>query len=123
MNFQLSEDQEALRQGVRSFCEGRVPFDRLADLEQTQGFDLTLWGGLAEMGVFNLRVREQDGGVGLGTADAVLVFQELGRRLVPGPLIWSHLAAGLIKGAATGEVVVGGLDLLGVSWAIVYALG
>ena len=117
MNFQLSEDQEALRQGVRSFCEGRVPFDRLADLEQTQGFDLTLWGGLAEMGVFNLRVREQDGGVGLGTADAVLVFQELGRRLVPGPLIWSHLAAGLIKGAATGEVVVGGLDLLGAASA------
>ena len=117
MNFQLSEDQEALQQGVRSFCEGRVPFGQLAELERTQGFDPTLWGGLAEMGVFNLRVAEQDEGVGLGSADAVLVFQELGRRLVPGPLIWSHLAAGLIKGAATGEVVVGGLDLMGAATA------
>jgi hypothetical protein len=43
-------------------------------------------------------------------AEAVLVFAELGRRLVPGPLVWSHLAAELVPGAASGEVVVGGLD-------------
>jgi hypothetical protein len=40
----------------------------------------------------------------------VLVFEELGRSLVPGPLVWSHLAAGLVDGAATGERVVGGLE-------------
>jgi alkylation response protein AidB-like acyl-CoA dehydrogenase len=33
--------------------------------------------------------------------------------LIPGPTVWSHLAAGLIDGAATGETVVGGLDLFG----------
>ena len=36
-----------------------------------------------------------DGGVELGWADAVLVFEELGRALVPGPLVWTHLVAGL----------------------------
>jgi hypothetical protein len=46
-------------------------------------------------------------------ADAVLVFAELGRRLLPGPLAWSHLAAGLVEGAASGESVVGGLELDG----------
>ena len=50
--------------------------------------------------------------MGLGCADAVLVFEELGRRLVPGPLVWSHLAAERIDGVAGGEVVVGGLDLV-----------
>jgi alkylation response protein AidB-like acyl-CoA dehydrogenase len=65
------------------------------------------------MGVFALRMTEEDGGIGLGFADAVLVFAELGRRLVPGPVVWTHLAAGLIDGAATGESVVGGVDLLG----------
>ena len=49
----------------------------------------------------------------MGTADAVLVFEELGRRVVPGPLLWTHLAADLVKGAATGEAVVSGLDLMG----------
>ncbi len=109
MNFRLSEDQEALRDGVRSFCEGRVPAERLPELEG--GFERGLWSELAELGVFGLRLGEDAGGVGLGSADAVLVFSELGRRLVPGPLVWSHLAAGLVKGAESGETLVGGLDL------------
>ncbi len=113
MDFQLSEDQKALRDGVRSFCEGRVPTDVLPELAENSGFEASLWKELAEMGVFNLRVPEDAGGVGLGMADAVLVFAELGRRLVPGPLAWTQLAAGLVDGAASGETVVGGLDRLG----------
>jgi alkylation response protein AidB-like acyl-CoA dehydrogenase len=62
------------------------------------------------MGVFSLRLPEAEGGVGLGMAEAVLVFAELGRRFVPGPLLWSQLAASLVPGAATGERIVGGLD-------------
>jgi alkylation response protein AidB-like acyl-CoA dehydrogenase len=112
MDFRLSDDQTALRDGIRSFCDGRVPVESLRELEGA-GFDAALWGELAEMGVFSLRLPEAEGGVGLGHADAVLVFAELGRRLVPGPLLWSHLAAGRVDGAAAGEVVVGGLDLMG----------
>lgn len=113
MDFQPTEDQKALREGIRSFIEGQVPFDRFPELEKSQGFDRALWNELAEMGVFALRVSEEEGGIGLGFADAVLVFTELGRRLVPGPLVWTHLAAGRIEGAATGETVVGGVDLIG----------
>jgi alkylation response protein AidB-like acyl-CoA dehydrogenase len=109
MDFQLSEDQEALRAGIRSFCDGRIPIEALRELDK-QGFDRELWRELAEMGVFSLRLAEADGGVGLGSADAVLVFAELGRRLVPGPLVWTHLAAQLVAGAASGETVVGGIE-------------
>ena len=111
MDFQLSEDQEALRAGVRSFCDGRVSIDALRELEK-EGFDRALWNELAEMGVFSLRQPESAGGVGLGSADAVIVFAELGRCLAPGPLIWTHLAAELVPGAGAGEVVVGGVDAL-----------
>jgi alkylation response protein AidB-like acyl-CoA dehydrogenase len=113
MDFQLSEDQKALREGLRSFCEGRVPVDQLPELEKSGGVDRSLWSELAEMGVFALRMPEAEGGVGLGSADAVLVFCELGRRLIPGPIVWTHLAARLVPGAATGDCVVGGLDLAG----------
>jgi alkylation response protein AidB-like acyl-CoA dehydrogenase len=109
MDFRVNEDQEALRDGIRSFLEGRLPADALgaiADKGDLRG----LWRELAEMGVFSLREPEARGGVGLGMAEAVLVFAELGRRLVPGPLVFSHLAAELVPGAGGGETLVGGLD-------------
>ena len=113
MDFRVNADQQALKDGVRSFCEGRLGLDTLAGLEDSGGFNPTLWKELADLGVFALRRPEKQGGAGLGMAEAVLVFEELGRRLTPGPLLWSHLAAELIPGAADGDVVVGGLDLSG----------
>jgi alkylation response protein AidB-like acyl-CoA dehydrogenase len=67
------------------------------------------------MGVFSLRLPEAKGGVGLGMAEAVLVFAELGRRVVPGPLLFCHLCAGLVPGAPTGETIASGLDRTRVS--------
>jgi alkylation response protein AidB-like acyl-CoA dehydrogenase len=110
MDFRLSEDQKALQQGVRSFCDGRLPVEALHELATKGGFDAALWRDLAELGVFSLRLSEDAGGVGLGSADAAVVFAELGRRLAPGPLAFTHLAAGIVPGAAAGAVVVGGLD-------------
>jgi len=110
MDFRLGEDQKALRQGVRSFCDGRLPLEALHELARRGGFDRALWKELAELGVYALRLPEGEGGVGLGSADAVVVFAELGRALAPGPLAWTHLAASLSSGAASGDLVVGGLD-------------
>jgi alkylation response protein AidB-like acyl-CoA dehydrogenase len=109
MDFQLSEDQQALQSGIRTFCDDRYGFENVAQLEKTP-LDRDRHRELAEMGVFSLRLPEAQGGVGLGMTEAVLVFAELGRRVVPGPLLWSHLFAGLVPGAASGETIVGGLD-------------
>ncbi|MCU0270630.1 MAG: acyl-CoA/acyl-ACP dehydrogenase [Acidimicrobiales bacterium] len=109
MDFELSDDQVALQEGLRSFCQGRLPMAAVRELEATGGIDRALWRELAEMGVFALRLPEADGGVGLGWADAVLAFEELGRAIVPGPLVWTHLVAGLVEGAAEGTAIVGGL--------------
>src|SRR5262245_2063677 len=110
MDFRLSDDQQALRAGIRDFCAGRVDVAALRELEGERSVDPALWRELAEMGVFALHQPEARGGVGLGMADAVVVFTELGRRLVPGPLVWSHLGAGVADGAGAGTSVVGGID-------------
>ena len=54
--------------------------------------------------MFSLVVPEEDGGVGLGWAEAGLVFEQLGRSLVPGPLVGTLLAAGVIDDAVVGLV-------------------
>lgn len=110
MDFELTADQEALQEGMRKLCEGRIPMARVRAAELTGGVDRAAWKELGEAGVFSLRLPESAGGVGLGMADAVLVFEELGRALVPGPLTATHLGAGLIDGAESGEGVVGLLD-------------
>jgi alkylation response protein AidB-like acyl-CoA dehydrogenase len=111
VDFRVSDEQKALRDGVRSFCQQRVSVEHLHALASASAFERSLWQELADLGVFSLRRTEADGGSGLAMADAALVFEELGRCLAPGPLLWSHLAADLIDGAASGSVVVGGLDL------------
>jgi len=110
MDFELSADQVALQEGVRSFLNGRFPIETIRALDATGRIDRARWRELADLGVFSLRLPEADGGVGMGWADAVLVFEELGRAIVPGPLVWTHLAAALVPGAATGKVVVGGIE-------------
>ncbi|MFA9564157.1 MAG: acyl-CoA dehydrogenase family protein [Acidimicrobiales bacterium] len=109
MDFELSTDQEALQEGIRNLCQGRFPMDTVRGLAETGGVDRGLWSVLAETGVFSLVLPEPDG-VGLGWADAVLVFEELGRAAVPGPLVATFLAAGTVDGAATGETVVGSVE-------------
>jgi alkylation response protein AidB-like acyl-CoA dehydrogenase len=98
MNFDLGPDEIALRDGIRELCTKRFPMERVR-----KGFDRDGWKALAEAGVFTLRVPEESGGVGLGMTEAVVVFQELGRSLVPGPLVATHLAG-------DAERVVGMLD-------------
>jgi alkylation response protein AidB-like acyl-CoA dehydrogenase len=107
VDFELSDDQVALVEGMRSLLQGRFGIEAVRALEATGGVDRAAWRELAETGVFSLAIPEADGGVGLGYADAVLVFEELGRALVPGPLVHTFVAAGLVEGAATGDALVG----------------
>src|SRR4030088_3037349 len=110
MDFELNDDEVALQEGVRKLCEGRCPMERVRAAPEHAGVERDGWRELADAGVFALRIPEADGGVGLGMTEAVLVFEELGRALVPGPVLGSHLAAGLVDGASDGSRVVGMVD-------------
>ncbi|MEU8822232.1 acyl-CoA dehydrogenase family protein [Streptomyces sp. NPDC048636] len=128
MDFSLTEDQRALRAGMRELMERRYPRAELravVDAVAAEGdgadgadgaVDRSVWRELGVAGFFALRLPEAAGGVGLGLPEAVLAFEEAGRALLPGPLAITQLAAGLsavglpVAGAAEGEAVVTGLD-------------
>lgn len=109
MTFEATSDQLELRDGLRRYCAGRVPIERVR--AQADAFDTALWGELAEQGAFLLRLAEDAGGAGLGTSDAAVVYEELGRALVPGPLVGCDLGAEFVPGAAEGTDLVGILNV------------
>ncbi|MFB9388701.1 acyl-CoA dehydrogenase family protein [Streptomyces coeruleoprunus] len=121
MRFRLTDEQRALRAGVRGLLERRFGRERLraavaASVADGPVLDRGLWRALGEAGFFALRLPEAEGGVGLGLPEAVLAFEEAGRALLPGPLVATHLAAGEVPGAAEGAVVVTAVDARLVEW-------
>jgi alkylation response protein AidB-like acyl-CoA dehydrogenase len=111
MDFHLDDDQLALQDQATRFCRDRWPLERIA--ERPSVLDRPAWNELAALGVFSLLVEEARGGLGLGAVEAVVVFEQLGRHLVPGPLLWSALGALVIPPVAGGELVAGGIEAAG----------
>ncbi len=107
MDFELSDDQLALQEGVEAFCQARFTNEQLHELADDGGMNRELWQELAELGVFGLGLPEEDGGAGLGWVEAAVVFEQLGRFLVPGPLVATYIWAvqGQSPAAVTGEKI------------------
>ncbi|MGW3242096.1 acyl-CoA dehydrogenase family protein [Streptomyces sp. NPDC001070] len=116
MDFRLTEEQRALAIGTRGLLARVYPSGRLredaagAAAGTPVALDRAVWRALGEAGFFALRLPEGRGGLGLGLPEAVLVFEEAGRALLPGPLVTTHLAAGRVPGAADGTTVVTAVD-------------
>jgi alkylation response protein AidB-like acyl-CoA dehydrogenase len=101
MNFEIDDDQRLMRESFARVLNDLSTGERVRAAQQS-GFDRELWAGLAELGAFAMRVTEEDGGLDLGTFDAVLLMEEAGRTLATGPLAETLMAARLI-GALGGE--------------------
>jgi alkylation response protein AidB-like acyl-CoA dehydrogenase len=85
VDFAFSEEQEMLRRSAREFltkeCSPKV-VRRL--MESGDGYDPALWKKTAELGWTALGIPEEYGGVGT-FLDLVVVMEEAGRALLPGP--------------------------------------
>ena len=110
MDLTLSDEQLALRSGVRDYLADRWNADRLRAAATEPAPGGQDWKEHAGLGLFGLMAPEAAGGMGLALADAAIVLEEMGAALVPGPLVPSILAAGLVDGAAAGDAVVTMLD-------------
>lgn len=109
MEFRLDSGQVELQQTMARFCAERLPHDSVGEREGMPT-DRALWHEMAALGMFGLLLDDAAGGSGLGVVDGALVFEQLGSHLVPGPVLWTVLAAPLVDGAADGRELVGGVD-------------
>jgi alkylation response protein AidB-like acyl-CoA dehydrogenase len=78
---------------VREFLEATTTLDAVRDASLTEAaIDRGVWDGLREMGLVGLHVPEEYGGAGYSFVETAIVFEELGRRVVPVPLLSTVMA-------------------------------
>ena len=96
MNFGFNEEQELLRNTARKFFENECPSETVRRLMETpEGINAELWKKLAEQGWLGLIYPEQYDGIALGLVDLVVLMEEMGRAVAPGPYFSTVLLGGL----------------------------
>ena len=95
MDLDFSPEQELLRETVRGLVQKHSGLDVVRELEDdATGFSDKLWAQLGELGLIGLTIPESDGGTGMSTLDALIVYEELGRGIVSSPHFVSSVMAG-----------------------------
>jgi len=104
VDFTFSDEQDLLRDSVRSFLANEVTPEYIAAMaEDSIGVTSDVWAKLAELGWPGLLVPEISGGLGLGLVDMTVVLEEMGKVPVPGPFFSSSVFATLAARALRAE--------------------
>jgi alkylation response protein AidB-like acyl-CoA dehydrogenase len=96
MALVLTEEQSMLRDSARGLIGDNAPVSHLRQLRDAKdetGFSRELWKSFAEMGFSGLLIAEQFGGSGLGSVEAGILMEEIGRTLMPSPFLATSVLA------------------------------
>ena len=102
MNFDFSDDQQAIKRTAKDLIADRFKFERVRELAEAGAYDDDAWKELCELGWPGIFIDEAYGGQGLGVVELVILMEELGYALAPVPYL-SNAAAGLMIQAAGSE--------------------
>ncbi|MGP0028986.1 MAG: acyl-CoA dehydrogenase [Acidimicrobiales bacterium] len=105
MSIAITEDHRTLGQTTSDFLtkhDSRGAARELleADAEALPAF----WGDLASLGWLGLHLPEDGGGSGFGMPELVVVVEELGRAVTPGPFVPTVIASAVIAAAGSDEL-------------------
>jgi alkylation response protein AidB-like acyl-CoA dehydrogenase len=107
MKLVLSEEHRLLRESAAEFVRSKSSLKRiraLRDSADATGFSRDLWHEMAELGWAGIVVAEEHGGSGLGYSHLMVVMEELGRGLMPEPMVPTVLgSAALMRGGTAAQ--------------------
>jgi alkylation response protein AidB-like acyl-CoA dehydrogenase len=110
MDMDFTPEQELLRESVRRTCERHCGMDVVRKLENDPiGYSPAMWSALTELGLSEMTL-----------LDATIVYEELGRALVPSPhFVSCVLAAGVLDRLGQSELhgaAAAGEQIVTVAW-------
>ena len=104
MDFSLNDDQVMIRDAAENFLADVSDSAAVRKAMTSElGYDESVWTRIAsELGWCGIPVPEEDGGLGLGAVELVLVQEQIGRRLLCAPFFSTVcLAANLLQEVGT----------------------
>jgi alkylation response protein AidB-like acyl-CoA dehydrogenase len=120
VDFDLSGDQQALREAAASLLDKMAGSDALrarvgtgaivgtlpgagagaadggSTMDAPTGYDEAVWSAMADQGWLGIELPEDDGGLGLGMVELAVLCEEIGRRLVAAPFLPTIVALGAV---------------------------
>jgi len=104
MDLRFTETQEILKKMARDFLTTECPKTLVRKLEQSEeGYSPEVWKKMAELGWMGLIIPEEYGGMGYTFQDLVVLLEEIGRNILPGPLIATVTSTFPVLEAGTEE--------------------
>ncbi len=86
MDFSFTEEQDMLRKSARDFLAKECPKAKVREMAKDEtGYDPQMWHHMAELGWMGLILPEEYGGMSGSFMDLVILMEEMGRNILPGP--------------------------------------
>ncbi len=104
MDLRFTEAQEILKKAARDFLTTECPKTLVRELEKSEkGYSPELWKKMAELGWMGLVIPEQYEGIGYSFQDLTVLLEEIGKNILPGPLMTTVISSFAIMEAGTEE--------------------
>ncbi|MDV3136560.1 acyl-CoA dehydrogenase family protein [Mycobacterium sp. 29Ha] len=112
MDFNLSKEQELLRDGLGKFLSTRYDLEKSRAAAKTgPGWQPDIWSGFAnELGILGAALPEDVGGIGGGPVEIMVIAEALGHALVVEPYVDTVVVAGGLLHRAGGPVATSLLE-------------
>jgi alkylation response protein AidB-like acyl-CoA dehydrogenase len=121
MDFNLSKEQELLRDGLGKFLSTRYDLEKSRAAAKTgAGWQPDIWRGFAdELGILGAALPEDVGGIGGGPVEVMVIAEALGHALVVEPYVDTVVVAGGLLRRARGAAATAVLEKVVAGSAIV----
>lgn len=105
MDLGLNEIQQMLKTSAKEFLDSECPDTYVREMEEdSKGYTDEIWQKIAEQGWIGLIIPEEYGGAGLEFQDLIILLEEMGRYMLPGPYFTTVVLGGMtLMKSATEE--------------------
>lgn len=109
MDFELNDDQQALRDAARELLDGRSTSAQVrAYADSGAAYDAELWKAMVDQGWTGIAVDESDGGVGLGWVEVAVLLEAVGAHVSPAPILQQIVALDALAGTEWADGLLAG---------------